>query len=145
MSVPGDKPATPHVVILTSSIVKGLHEMLQGVLQYAQEHGPWRIYQQAGLIPHASSILPNGLPDLAPVTGVPRSGWVYVGRFSPEKGLSQLLANWPMEGHPLSLIGDGPLWQSIQSENRDRPGLDFLGRLSQDQTQSAIAASVVFS
>ncbi len=36
----------PHVVILTSTIVKGLHEMLQGVLQYAQEHGPWRIYQQ---------------------------------------------------------------------------------------------------
>jgi len=36
----------PHVVILTSTIVKGLREMLQGVLQYAQEHGPWRIYQQ---------------------------------------------------------------------------------------------------
>ncbi len=36
----------PHVVILTSTIVKGLHEALQGVLQYAQEHGPWRIYQQ---------------------------------------------------------------------------------------------------
>jgi len=36
----------PHVVILTSTIVKGLHDMLQGVLQYAQEHGPWRIYQQ---------------------------------------------------------------------------------------------------
>ena len=37
---------SPRVVILTSTIVKGLHEMLQGVLQYAQEHGPWRIYQQ---------------------------------------------------------------------------------------------------
>lgn len=36
----------PHVVILTSAIPKGLQEMLQGVLQYAQEHGPWRIYQQ---------------------------------------------------------------------------------------------------
>ena len=36
----------PHVVILTSTIVKGLQDMLQGVLQYAQEHGPWRIYQQ---------------------------------------------------------------------------------------------------
>jgi LacI family transcriptional regulator len=36
----------PHVVILTSTIVKGLHDILQGVLQYAQEHGPWRIYQQ---------------------------------------------------------------------------------------------------
>lgn len=33
-------------MILTSTIVQGLHEMLQGVLQYAQEHGPWRIYQQ---------------------------------------------------------------------------------------------------
>jgi LacI family transcriptional regulator len=40
------KGSVPHVVILTSIIVKGLHEMLQGVLQYAQEHGPWRIYQQ---------------------------------------------------------------------------------------------------
>lgn len=36
----------PHVVILTSTIVKGLHDILQGVLQYGQEHGPWRIYQQ---------------------------------------------------------------------------------------------------
>jgi LacI family transcriptional regulator len=40
------KRAIPHVVILTSTIVKGLREMLQGVLQYAQENGPWRIYQQ---------------------------------------------------------------------------------------------------
>ena len=40
------KNTIPHVVILTSTIVKGLHEMLQGVLHYAQEHGPWRIYQQ---------------------------------------------------------------------------------------------------
>ena len=37
---------SPHVVILTSTIVKGLHDILQGVLQYGQEHGPWRIYQQ---------------------------------------------------------------------------------------------------
>lgn len=37
---------TPRVVILTSTIPQGLHAMLQGVLQYAQEHGPWRIYQQ---------------------------------------------------------------------------------------------------
>ncbi|MDD4101739.1 MAG: XylR family transcriptional regulator [Kiritimatiellae bacterium] len=31
---------------MTSAIPKGLQELLQGVLQYAQEHGPWRIYQQ---------------------------------------------------------------------------------------------------
>lgn len=37
---------TPRVVILTSTIPKGLQELLQGVLRYAQEHGPWRIYQQ---------------------------------------------------------------------------------------------------
>jgi LacI family transcriptional regulator len=36
----------PRVVILTSTIVKALDEMLQGVLAYAREHGPWRIYQQ---------------------------------------------------------------------------------------------------
>ncbi|HNX34988.1 MAG TPA: XylR family transcriptional regulator [Kiritimatiellia bacterium] len=46
MSTRRKKTDIPHVVILTSTIVKGLQEMLQGVLQYAQEHGPWRIYQQ---------------------------------------------------------------------------------------------------
>lgn len=46
MAVRSDKPLTPHVVILTSTIPKGLHEMLQGVLSYAQTRGPWRIYQQ---------------------------------------------------------------------------------------------------
>ncbi len=37
---------TPRVVILTSTITQPTAEMLQGVLQYQQEHGPWRIYQQ---------------------------------------------------------------------------------------------------
>jgi len=46
MFAPPRKSEIPHVVILTSTITKGLHDMLQGVLQYAQEHGPWRIYQQ---------------------------------------------------------------------------------------------------
>jgi LacI family transcriptional regulator len=36
----------PSVVILTSIIPQALREMLQGVLHFAQEHGPWRIYQQ---------------------------------------------------------------------------------------------------
>ncbi|HRT29723.1 MAG TPA: hypothetical protein P5527_08025 [Kiritimatiellia bacterium] len=40
------QPVIPRVVIMTSTIAKGLQEMLQGVLAYAQEHGPWRIYQQ---------------------------------------------------------------------------------------------------
>jgi len=46
MVVGSRKGSVPHVVILTSTIVKALREMLQGVLQYAQERGPWRIYQQ---------------------------------------------------------------------------------------------------
>ncbi len=46
MSAERKPSGIPHVVILTSTIVKGLHDMLQGVLQYAQENGPWRIYQQ---------------------------------------------------------------------------------------------------
>lgn len=50
-TIDGMKPSArrsefPRVVILTSTIFKGLREMLQGVLQYAREHGPWRIYQQ---------------------------------------------------------------------------------------------------
>ncbi len=46
MAVAKNKSVTPHIVILTSTIVKGLNDILQGVLQYAQEHGPWRICQQ---------------------------------------------------------------------------------------------------
>ena len=46
MASASQKNMLPQVVILTSTIPKGLQEMLQGVLRYAQERGPWRIYQQ---------------------------------------------------------------------------------------------------
>lgn len=35
----------PSIVILTSVITQACREMLEGVLRYSHEHGPWRIYQ----------------------------------------------------------------------------------------------------
>ena len=99
------------------------------------------IYQQAGLVDRRSTVLPNGLPDLETGGERQREGWAYVGRFSPEKGVRQLLANWPSDRNSLTLIGDGPQWNSVWSEYRENPGLDFRGRLTQDQTRAVIASS----
>ena len=52
------------------------------------------------------------VPGFGPGTSVPndsaaRSGWAFVGRLTPEKGLLPLMRTWPA-GIRLDVIGDGP-------------------------------------
>lgn len=41
-----------------------------------------------------------------------RSGWLFIGRLSAEKGIAELLSNWP-KGEKLTVVGDGPLKKSL--------------------------------
>lgn len=59
------------------------------------------------------TVLPNGLPDRWRGERGVRSGWVFVGRISQEKGLDSLLRHWPLEEH-LRIVGDGPLRPALE-------------------------------
>lgn len=67
---------------------------------------------------------------------------LFVGRLSPEKGLSTLLAAWEKlhSRIPLMLVGDGPLRESLEAEARARNLRDvaFLGWLPAEETRLAM-------
>jgi glycosyltransferase involved in cell wall biosynthesis len=61
-----------------------------------------------------------------------RSGWIYVGRLSPEKGITELLSNWPRE-ESLDLVGAGPLEERVRELcARDRTRIRLLGLVERE-------------
>lgn len=89
------------------------------------------IYLAAGLSAEKTRVIPNFVPDdLDPgreEAECQRLGWLAVGRLTPEKGFLELLAGWPPEV-PLTVIGDGPLRDSIRDACA-APGRRFLGTM----------------
>lgn len=67
---------------------------------------------------------------------------IFVGRLSPEKGVTTLLAAWELLSLPIPLVivGDGPLRASLEDESRKRnlPTVKFAGRLTGPETRDAI-------
>jgi glycosyltransferase involved in cell wall biosynthesis len=62
-----------------------------------------------------SRVIPNfGHGDAQiPLRHRERSGWIALGRLSPEKGMLQLAADWPTD-QALTIIGDGPERAALQ-------------------------------
>jgi len=68
-----------------------------------------------------------GEPPLPP-SSTPTA--IFVGRLSPEKGVSHLLEAWKLIAggdRKLLIIGDGPERESLEREARGIPGVEFLG------------------
>ena len=65
------------------------------------------------------------------VKGESRSGALFVGRLSEEKGVATMLNAWRDLDIPLRIAGDGPLLE--QNLGRHRTNIDFLCRLSDEQ------------
>ena len=63
-----------------------------------------------------TTLIPNPGPDegVEPNNTAVRSGWVAMGRLSPEKGFLELIESWP-KGESLDIIGSGPLADQIES------------------------------
>ncbi|MGH9185074.1 MAG: glycosyltransferase family 4 protein [Acidimicrobiales bacterium] len=86
------------------------------------------VFEQAG-VPHSKLRLDaHFVPDaLDPGLGrEPRSAWVFVGRLTPEKGIEQLVAEWPVD-EPLRILGDGELRPALEQAARGKP-IEFLGK-----------------
>jgi glycosyltransferase involved in cell wall biosynthesis len=83
---------------------------------------------QGGLPEGRIVIKPNFVDLPAPPPDVPRSGLLYVGRLSQEKGLATLAEAWAQVGAPgeLAVAGDGPLRDAVAP----RPRVRMLGALA---------------
>jgi len=62
---------------------------------------------------------------------------LFVGRLSPEKGISTMLAAWQTLGSqiPLKIVGDGPLADEVATAESQIPGVEWLGRQPQEEVQ----------
>jgi len=101
------------------------------------------IYVAAGVALQKAVIVPNFLPqDLDP--GSPptrgRSGYTYVGRLSPEKGVVRLLQRWP-ETVALTVLGDDPLRPTVEALAARRPNTAVVGGVSRSTAIDAMRRS----
>src|SRR5207248_10852752 len=101
-----------------------------------------RKFIDAGLPSRRIAVKPNFVYPDPGVGSEDREYALFVGRLSPEKGVSTLLAAWSRLGEPIPLlvVGDGPLLSALQAEAA-RLGLSqvrFAGRLTRNQGLAAM-------
>jgi glycosyltransferase involved in cell wall biosynthesis len=104
-------------------------------------------FEEGGLPPEKLVVKPHFVyPDPGPRAA---SGdyFVFVGRFTPEKGLPTVLNAWKQveTSVPLVIIGDGPLRKSLEAQVAEAhlSRVIFRGQLSREQTLTAIQGAKV--
>jgi len=55
-----------------------------------------------------------------------RNAWLYAGRLTPEKGILNLIANWPSE-EKLDIAGTGPLLEEIRNLIKQKSNIKLIG------------------
>ena len=81
-----------------------------------------------GLSPERIRVKPNVVPDSG--LGVGSGNYaLFVGRLSPEKGISTLLraASSPEFRLPLKIVGTGPMQSEVVAAATAHPGIEYLG------------------
>lgn len=74
-------------------------------------------------------VVPNFVDDATtPLSGAGPAGWVYVGRFTPEKGVLDLVETWPA-GELLDIVGSGPDLEAVRAAAAAREGVTVLQQL----------------
>lgn len=99
-------------------------------------------FVQSGLPAHRIAVKPN-FADVAPdASPGPRSGFLYVGRLSPEKGIDVLGQAWSGDaGARLRVAGTGPRSDAIDTLAA-REGVEMLGALTPAQVQREMRSAL---
>jgi len=97
-------------------------------------------FVQAGLPPERLVVKPNFVADPRPFDAVrPRSGAVFVGRLSAEKGVRMLVEAWADVPAPLTIIGEGPEEGALRQSAG--PNVTFAGKLDRESVYDRIAGA----
>jgi glycosyltransferase involved in cell wall biosynthesis len=100
-----------------------------------------RKFIEGGLPAARVQVKPNFL-STDPGIGAGDGGYaVFVGRLSPEKGLSTLLQAWRQIDVPLKIVGDGPLMVPLKESVAPGSPVEFLGRQPSDRVMALIKSA----
>jgi len=80
---------------------------------------------EAGWPGHKLSVKPNFLRTSASAIHPVKTGALYVGRLSEEKGIQVLLDAWEHIDYPLTVVGDGPLKDLLLKQKN--PNIHYIG------------------
>ena len=69
---------------------------------------------------------PGNFIDSKDIKKTTRTGWIFAGRFVREKGLVELIENWPEE-EKLDIAGTGPLLSEIKRLIQDKNNIKLIG------------------
>ena len=69
---------------------------------------------------------PGTISSQQPDKPVNRQGWLFAGRLTEEKGILDLINNWPT-GEKLDIAGDGPLRESISALIKVNSNIQLIG------------------
>ena len=98
------------------------------------------LFTQAGFDAGRVDVKPNFMADPgAPDPAIPRTGLLYVGRLSREKGVGVLLDAVAGTGVPLRIVGEGP--ERAALEARAPANVRFLGALSRADVLREMASA----
>ena len=103
---------------------------------------------EGGISKSQLMLKPNFItPD--PGMGLGQGGYaIFVGRLSPEKGISHLLSAWKELGSkiPLKILGEGPLASEIEFAIKDDSNINYLGKVSKQEVFEYLkdAACLIF-
>jgi glycosyltransferase involved in cell wall biosynthesis len=94
-----------------------------------------------GIPPDRVTMKPNFVPDIASSTRGRDGSILFAGRLVPEKGVHTLLNGWELIDQPLKLtiVGDGPMRQEVESAARRNDNIDFRGWLDPPQLHALLA------
>ncbi|HSU74260.1 MAG TPA: glycosyltransferase family 4 protein, partial [Terrabacter sp.] len=98
------------------------------------------LYARAGVPATRIDVVPNFIP----ATEVPEVGpggdyWLYVGRLSPEKGILELVRQWP-RGRRLVVAGSGILADAVRDVAHD--DVELLGHQTREQVRALMAGAL---
>jgi glycosyltransferase involved in cell wall biosynthesis len=95
---------------------------------------------QAGFPPERIVIKPNFVPDPGFPPAQVRTGALYVGRLSPEKGIVPLLRAWRGVDYHLSILGDGPELMALRREAHHT--VSFEGQVGANRVKAAMQSAL---
>jgi glycosyltransferase involved in cell wall biosynthesis len=120
----------------------------RSVERYLALTGPVAEYLRSWGVPDERiTVKPNGVPDPGPPPAEPGTGFLFVGRLSPEKGLGVLLDAWRRHPDgaygPLRIAGDGEQRALAEQAAAERSDVEYLGHVDRAAIRAAMRAAAV--
>jgi glycosyltransferase involved in cell wall biosynthesis len=98
------------------------------------------IYRDIGVPESKMRVIPHFLPSsLDRGAGGGGDYWIYAGRLTEEKGILDVVRNWPGR-RKLVLVGEGPLAHEIAALNR--PNVEMLGSIPREDLMALLRGAL---